>query len=235
MNFMRFIKIAAFCFFFLLFGYGAFFVSMTSPMHAYQQQIVNIPSLTPQEWIDSYEEKSCSLLWDEMLDDSFYKKEIRIRKKKSVSLRKKIIKKTRSSFLPKGLKKNFKAPLKKVRISSRYGRRFHPILRKKCFHKGVDLCAKRGTPVHACQSGVIKERKRCASYGNCVVIDHGNGYSTLYAHLHSIKSKIKVGSKIERGEILGSVGSTGRSTAPHLHLELRKDGKHINPQEILSL
>jgi murein DD-endopeptidase MepM/ murein hydrolase activator NlpD len=92
----------------------------------------------------------------------------------------------------------------------------------------MDFTAPRGTPIYATGDGkVISADNRASGYGNHIVIDHGFGYETLYAHLHSYN--IRVGQQVKRGDIIGFVGSTGRSQAPHLHYEVIKDGERINP------
>lgn len=114
------------------------------------------------------------------------------------------------------------------RMASGYGPRIHPIYKTKKFHAGMDFSAKTGTPIYATGDGVIyKVRKSRRGYGNHVVINHKYGYKTLYAHMQ--KYIVKRGQKVKRGEIIGYVGNTGTSVAPHLHYEVHKDGKKINP------
>ncbi len=114
------------------------------------------------------------------------------------------------------------------RLSSYFGYRTDPIYKVKRFHEGIDFSAPVGTPVYATGDGVVKEIKRSRrGYGNRIIIDHGYGYQTVYAHLHQFK--VKKGQKIERGQLIATVGNTGKSTAPHLHYEVRKDGKPVNP------
>lgn len=114
------------------------------------------------------------------------------------------------------------------RLSSYYGYRPDPIYKVRKFHKGVDFSAPQGTPVFATGDGVVKNIKRShRGYGNTIEIDHGYGYTTFYAHLKSFK--VKKGQKVKRGEIIGAVGNTGKSTAPHLHYEVRKNGHTVNP------
>ena len=115
-----------------------------------------------------------------------------------------------------------------TRMSSGYGMRTHPILKIPLMHYGQDFTAKTGIEMYATGNGVIKSIRRSnRGFGNHIVIDHGYGYETLYAHLS--KFNVKKGQKIKRGEIIGFVGNTGRSTAPHLHYEVHKNGKKINP------
>ena len=114
------------------------------------------------------------------------------------------------------------------RMASGYGYRIHPIYKTRMFHNGMDFSAKSGTPIYATGNGKIaKTRKSRRGYGNHVIIDHGYGYKTIYAHMK--KYIVKRGQKVKRGEIIGYVGNTGTSVAPHLHYEVHKDGKKINP------
>jgi murein DD-endopeptidase MepM/ murein hydrolase activator NlpD len=114
------------------------------------------------------------------------------------------------------------------RMASGYGWRTDPFTKVRKFHHGMDFTAPRGTPIYATGDGkVITADNRASGYGNHIVIDHGFGYETLYAHLHSYNTR--VGQQVKRGDIIGFVGSTGRSQAPHLHYEVIKDGERINP------
>lgn len=114
------------------------------------------------------------------------------------------------------------------RTASGWGMRMHPIYHILRFHYGMDFTASVGTEVFATGNGFVKSAGSEVGYGNCVVIDHGYGYETYYAHLSRIK--VKVGQKISRGDIVGLVGSSGTSTAPHLHYEVSKNGQKVNPQ-----
>lgn len=115
-----------------------------------------------------------------------------------------------------------------TRFASGFGYRIHPIYRTRKMHSGIDLTAPTGTPVYSTGDGkVIKAGYRPGGYGKRIIIDHGFGFKTLYAHLHEID--VKVGQKIKRGELIGKVGNTGRSTAPHLHYEVRKHNRPENP------
>jgi len=114
------------------------------------------------------------------------------------------------------------------RLSSYYGYRIDPIYKIKKFHAGVDFSAPQGTPIYASGAGtVIKTKRSQRGYGNTVTIDHGYGYVTFYAHANDIK--VKKGDKVSRGQIIATVGNTGKSTAPHLHYEVRKNDKTVNP------
>jgi murein DD-endopeptidase MepM/ murein hydrolase activator NlpD len=97
------------------------------------------------------------------------------------------------------------------------------------YHIGADLLAPKGTEVHAVGEGKVFFAGRYGGYGNLIILDHGLGYQTYYAHLSVIKREIKAGAKVSRGDVIGLVGSTGHSTAPHLHFETRKDGKYVDP------
>ena len=114
------------------------------------------------------------------------------------------------------------------RTASGWGMRMHPIYRIPRFHYGMDFTAPTGTDVFATGNGIVKEIGRESGYGNIVVIDHGYGYETLYGHL--LKSNVKVGQQINRGDVIGFIGSSGASTAPHLHYEVMKNGQKVNPQ-----
>ena len=113
-------------------------------------------------------------------------------------------------------------------MASGYGYRIHPIYKTSKMHTGMDFTAKIGTPIYATGDGyVITADGSGRGYGNHVVINHGYGYQTLYGHMSRIK--IRRGQSVKRGEIIGYVGNTGTSTAPHLHYEVRKGGRPINP------
>lgn len=114
------------------------------------------------------------------------------------------------------------------RMASGFGYRKDPFTKKRRMHYGMDFTAPKGTPVYASGDGVIgRADNRAAGYGNHVRIDHGFGYVSLYAHLS--KYNVKRRQKVKRGDIIGYVGSTGRSAGPHLHYEIFKDGKRVNP------
>lgn len=114
------------------------------------------------------------------------------------------------------------------RLSSFYGYRPDPIYKVKKFHYGVDFSAPQGTPIYASGQGkVVKARRSRTSYGNQIEIDHGYGYVTFYAHLKDIN--VKKGDLVKRGQLIGTVGNTGKSTAPHLHYEVRKNNRKVNP------
>ena len=120
-----------------------------------------------------------------------------------------------------------RTPLRYDRISSRFNRRrFHPILKRIVPHTGVDYAAARGTPVWAAANGTVVFAGRKGPNGNLVTLSHNNGYKTHYAHLHRINRGIRKGKKVRQRQMIGVVGSTGRSTGPHLHFALQK-GRHM--------
>jgi len=115
-----------------------------------------------------------------------------------------------------------------TRMASGYGYRNDPFTKKRRFHWGMDFTAKKGVPVYATGNGVVKRAdNRASGYGNHIRIDHGFGYVSLYAHLS--KYNVRRGQKVKRGDLIGYVGNTGRSAGPHLHYEIFKDKKRINP------
>ena len=122
-----------------------------------------------------------------------------------------------------------KTPVDGARLSSRYGRRRHPILGYTKMHRGIDFAAPRGTPVMAAGDGKIERAGWNGSYGRYVRIRHNSEYKTAYAHLTRIARGVKPRRRIKQGQIIGYVGSTGRSTGPHLHYEVVKRGRQINP------
>lgn len=114
------------------------------------------------------------------------------------------------------------------RMASGYGMRMHPIYKRRKFHTGMDFSAQRGTEIFATGEGTVVHVERSRrGYGNNVVIDHGYGYKTLYAHMQSFE--VRRGEKVKRGQLIGYVGNTGTSVAPHLHYEVIKNGKKVNP------
>ena len=118
-------------------------------------------------------------------------------------------------------------------ISSRFGNRRDPFTKRLRFHGGLDIAADHGSPVLATARGTVVEAKWDGSYGNYVRIDHGNGYETLYGHMS--KLHVQPGEIVNRGDQIGNVGSTGRSTAPHIHYEIFVNGKRVDPQKHVSL
>ncbi|MCF7804864.1 MAG: M23 family metallopeptidase [Candidatus Marinimicrobia bacterium] len=108
-----------------------------------------------------------------------------------------------------------------------FGYRRDPFTHQRRFHYGLDISARRGTPIHATAGGTVKYAKRRSGYGLVVALDHGYGYETMYAHMS--KMHAKPGQKVERGDLIGEVGNTGRSTASHLHYEILVGGNPVNP------
>jgi murein DD-endopeptidase MepM/ murein hydrolase activator NlpD len=117
-------------------------------------------------------------------------------------------------------------------VTSSFGIREHPIIGQELEHHGVDLVAELGTPVMAAARGVVVWRGNKLGYGNCVVIRHGTHLSTIYGHLTRID--VRTGQFLGPGQVLGISGSTGFSTRPHLHFEVRKDGTPVNPLSLLA-
>jgi len=122
-------------------------------------------------------------------------------------------------------------PVKRGYISSAYGYRSDPFTGKKVFHKGVDIPSAMGSPIHALAAGMVTYSGNKNGFGNMVEIDHGNGYSTRYAHIS--KLVVATGDRIDQDQVIAEIGSTGRSTGPHLHLEMFKDGRRFNPRKRL--
>ncbi len=121
-------------------------------------------------------------------------------------------------------------PIKKeelTRMASGFGMRPHPILKIRKMHYGMDFMAKQGTPIYASGNGVVVRADRSSSFGNVVYINHGFGYKTVYAHMKRIATR--KGKKVKRGDLIGYVGNTGRSVSPHLHYEVHKNGRPVNP------
>ncbi|MBQ1752192.1 MAG: M23 family metallopeptidase [Paludibacteraceae bacterium] len=115
------------------------------------------------------------------------------------------------------------------RTASGYGYRIDPIYQTKRFHKGMDFSAEVGTEIYATGAGTVTFAGWKQGYGNCVMIDHGYDYETLYAHCSKIKKGLRRGSKVQRGDVIAYVGNTGKSTGPHLHYEVHVDGQPQNP------
>ncbi len=122
-------------------------------------------------------------------------------------------------------------PLIADRVSSKFGTRVHPIKKHRSHHNGIDLAAPRGAHVRAVSGGKIIFAADYKGFGKLITIAHDDKNVSLYGHLHEIL--VEVGQWVKSGELIGKVGSTGRSTGPHLHFEWRNDGKPVNPQEVL--
>ena len=125
-----------------------------------------------------------------------------------------------------------KTPINGARLSSTYGMRKHPILGYNKMHRGTDFAAPKGTPIMASGSGIIEMAKWNGAYGKYIRIRHNSKYKTAYAHLNGYARGIKRGAKVRQGQIIGYVGSTGRSTGPHLHYEVLVNGKRMNSQRL---
>ncbi len=117
---------------------------------------------------------------------------------------------------------------KPLELMSGFGYRIHPVFKIKKMHTGIDFGAPTGTPIYATAAGkIVKVENSATGYGKSVIVNHGNGFETLYAHMSVIG--VKVGQEVNKGEVIGKVGSTGTSTAPHVHYEVIKNGEKINP------
>ena len=125
-----------------------------------------------------------------------------------------------------------KTPINGARLSSPFGMRKHPIDGFNKMHRGTDFAAPMGTPIMASGDGVIKKAGWCGGGGNCVVIKHNSTYQTVYAHMSKFAKSIRSGVRVKQGQIIGFVGSTGKSTGPHLHYEVIVNGKKINSQTL---
>ena len=118
-------------------------------------------------------------------------------------------------------------PIERMSLSSSYGMRVHPITGKLARHNGVDIPAPYGTPIYATADGIVGRAQRLGGYGNYVEIEHGNAIETRYGHMSSFV--VQPGQQVKKGDVIGYVGSTGRSTGNHLHYEVRIDGEPVNP------
>jgi murein DD-endopeptidase MepM/ murein hydrolase activator NlpD len=117
------------------------------------------------------------------------------------------------------------------RISSGYGYRIHPIHKVRKLHTGIDIAAPTGTPIRCGGDGTVVHASRWGGYGNCIIVDHGGGLATLYGHCSRLA--VTKGQSVTEGQVIGYVGSTGLSTGPHLHFEVRRDGRPTNPNPFL--
>lgn len=125
---------------------------------------------------------------------------------------------------------NFAMPVRYAGVSSPYGNRFHPVLRRYVLHTGVDLIAKY-VPLRAAKAGVVSFAGNMSGYGKIIIIKHDDGFETRYAHLSQISTR--AGERVEKGELIGKTGNSGRTTGPHLHFEIRKGGRTLNPMKYL--
>lgn len=124
-------------------------------------------------------------------------------------------------------------PVQDGYVSSSFGRRTDPMTGRVAMHTGTDFAAPRGTPISAVGAGVVTFSGRNGAYGNMVEISHGDGYKTRYAHAHELK--VKKGDLVSKGQEIATVGSTGRSTGPHLHFEVYRNGMAVNPARYIAL
>lgn len=125
-----------------------------------------------------------------------------------------------------------RTPIDGARLTSRFGKRKHPVLGYSKMHRGVDFAARRGTPIYAAGDGVVERASRWGAYGKYIRLRHGPDYGTAYAHMKAYAKGIHPGKRIKQGQIIGYVGSTGRSTGPHLHYEVLHNGRRVNPLSI---
>jgi murein DD-endopeptidase MepM/ murein hydrolase activator NlpD len=125
-----------------------------------------------------------------------------------------------------------KTPINGARLSSGYGMRRHPILGYSRMHRGTDFAAPTGTPILAAGDGVVVRAGPFSSYGNYVRIRHANGYETAYAHMSRFARGVRAGTPVRQGQVIGYVGTTGRSTGPHLHYEVMRRGQQVNPMSL---
>ncbi len=125
-----------------------------------------------------------------------------------------------------------RTPIDGARLSSTFGKRKHPILGYTRMHKGVDFAAPTGTPIYAAGNGTVAYAGRHGGYGNYIKIRHNGTFETAYAHLKGFARGVRTGKRVEQGQIIGYVGSTGRSTGPHLHYEVMTSGKQVNPLRV---
>lgn len=128
-----------------------------------------------------------------------------------------------------------RTPINGARVSSGFGFRRHPVLGYSKLHKGVDFAARTGTPIFAAGDGKIIYRGRYGGYGNFIKIKHNSTYQTAYAHMSRFNRRFRNGSRVKQGDVIGYVGTTGRSTGPHLHFEVIRRGKAINPSRVKSV
>jgi len=126
---------------------------------------------------------------------------------------------------------SFVYPVVKPRLSSKYGNRIHPIFKSRRHHTGVDLAAPLGAPVRAIYKGTVVFADPYAGYGNLIVIMHGQGMTSHYGHLDKIK--VSIGDKVDAGQIIATLGSSGQSTGPHLHFEIRHNGQVLDPEKYI--
>ena len=125
-----------------------------------------------------------------------------------------------------------RTPINGGRLSSGYGMRHHPVLGYNKMHKGVDFAAPTGTKIYAAGDGVIESLGRNGGYGNYIRIRHNSTLKTAYAHMHRFEKGLRKGDRVRQGDVIGRVGTTGRSTGPHLHYEVLANGRQVNPRSV---
>ena len=125
-----------------------------------------------------------------------------------------------------------RTPMSGLRLTSRFGLRKHPILGYTRMHKGVDFAAPRGTPILAAGDGVVRKRSYGKGYGRYVLLRHSDRLSTLYAHMRGFARGLRKGARVKQGQVIGYVGSSGMSTGAHLHYEIHRDGRAVNPRRV---
>jgi murein DD-endopeptidase MepM/ murein hydrolase activator NlpD len=120
-------------------------------------------------------------------------------------------------------------PVQQGWVSSRFGSRIDPLNGRRSHHKGMDFAAQTGTPIHAVAAGIVKRSSTVRGFGNIVEINHVDGYSTLYAH--NKKNLVRQGDVVQKGQVIALLGSSGRSSGPHVHFEVHKNGKAVDPHQ----
>lgn len=125
-----------------------------------------------------------------------------------------------------------RTPVDGARVSSTFGKRKHPVLGYTKMHQGVDFAAPTGTPIYAAGDGVVERANRFSSFGNYIKIRHNDTYKTAYAHLNGFAKGVRAGTRVKQGQLIGYIGTTGRSTGPHLHYEVHQNGKQVNPHSM---
>ncbi len=118
------------------------------------------------------------------------------------------------------------------RLASRFGSRVHPIFKSRRMHTGVDLASRTGTPIYAAGDGVVEKAQWLSGYGKYIEIKHVNGFETGYGHQSQFAKGIKPGVRVKQGQVIGYVGSTGNSTGPHLHFEIKVNGRFVDPLSV---
>lgn len=169
--------------------------------------------------------KNSSKIINVFKDADQIKQKINIQEKSFDDIQKLIKYKNEYYASKPGIRPMYKSSV--LRISSPFGYRFHPIFHKRLFHSGIDLAARIGTKVFATGAGVVERATDVRGYGNMIEINHHFGFQTIYGHLKRII--VHEGEKVHRGQLIGYSGSTGNSTGPHLHYEIRKNNKPVNP------